>query len=436
MPLRLRGIAVILALLLRPSQGMSAEAVLTVEEVLREALAANARLPLPASDIAVARQKSAEARAERWLKVAADGDFVYAPEAGYDPVVTNLGEERLQLTVRQPLYDGGARRAAVSRAEANLAAAGARYRIAEKDLELDVRSRSSEFLQAEAEIEVRREGLERLTAYRTSLESRRSAGQGVAADILKTDVRLGSDQASLVEAEGRLQQARLSLNDLMGREPQAPLALAPLPPPDAAQGPETRSGETPDVAAAEAEVGSAAFGVSVAKAELWPQLYLNGDVGLWGSDTSRLVPLDLKAKDPGATFPDRIRRDAGYSFGVTVSWPLWDHGAARARVAQAELALERAKRERDLQTRAARLQWEQALAALRVLSTQIEILSRSAPDAHDAYLEAESRYRGGMATALEVLDASAAAVDTSVRLADAVARYRIAQAVQARWGTP
>lgn len=430
------GLLLALGLVVGMGQGRAAETALSVEDVLREALAANARLPLPALDVAVSREKTAEARAERWLKVAAEGDFIYAPPDGYDPVVTNSGETRLQLTARQALYDGGARRAAVSRAEADVAASAARYRIAEKDLELDVRSRASEFLQAESEIQARREGLERLSAYRTSLKSRQSAGQGVAADLLKTDVRLASEQASLVEAEARLQQARLSLNDLMGRDPRTPLLLAPLPPPEVVPPDEEPSGETPDVAAAEAEVTSAAAAVSVAKAERWPQLGLNGDAGLWGSDTSHLVPEDLKAKDPDASFTDRIRRDAGYSLGVTLSLPLWDHGAARARIAQAELGLEHAKRDRDLQARTVRLQWEQARAALHDLSGQIEILSRSAPDARDAYLEAESRYRGGGGTSLEVVEAEAAAVDLSVRLADAVARYRIARAVEARWGTP
>src|SRR2546425_925857 len=76
--------------------------------------------------IEVAGQKGREARAERWLKLALEGDVVEAPQSGYDPVVTNLGEERLQIVARQPLYDGGARRAGVARAEAQKGAAQAR----------------------------------------------------------------------------------------------------------------------------------------------------------------------------------------------------------------------------------------------------------------------------------------------------------------------
>ena len=92
--------------------------------------------------MAIAREKLKEARAERWLKVAVEGAFIYAPPSGYDPVVTNAGESRLQAVGRQPLYDGGARRAAVARAEAGVDAAAGSYRIEEKDLDLEVTSRA------------------------------------------------------------------------------------------------------------------------------------------------------------------------------------------------------------------------------------------------------------------------------------------------------
>ena len=287
----------------------AAHAPVTLEQALAEARAANARLPLSALDVAIAREKRAESRAERWLKIAVDGDFIYAPPGGYDPVLTNLGQSRLQLGARQPIYDGGERRAAVARSEADLEAAGARHRIAERDLDLEVRGRFAELLQAQSEIGVRREGLERLRTYGTSLKSRQAAGQGLGADLLKTDVRMALEETNLLDATRRLDQARLALNDLMGRDPGAPLSVAPLPPPEPRTGElEGRWAGVPDMAAAEAEIRSANAAVSLAGSERKPHLFVNADAGFWGSDTSRLVPLDLQLSRPGATFWDRVRR--------------------------------------------------------------------------------------------------------------------------------
>jgi cobalt-zinc-cadmium efflux system outer membrane protein len=409
--------------------------------VLREAHASNARLPVPATDVLVAREKVSEARAERWLKVAVEGDFIYAPPTGYDPAITNSGEFRLQAVGRQPLYDGGARRAAVTRAEADVDSAGAKYRIVEKDLELDVRSRFAEWVFADAEVTTRREGIERLQRYSTTLQSRRASGQGVAADLLRTNVRLATERASLVDAEGRRAAARLALNALMGRDPTAPLLLAP--PPDsleaAPESPVTGSSDPsvlPEVRDAEAQVRGADADVATAKAEAKPHLTLSGDIGFLGSDTHRLVPNDLLAADPNATFADRVRRDAGYSATLAFTWNVFDFGAIRARIRQAELKLASARQNVVFQTLDARRQRAQAEATLANVREQIRILSDAAPAARDSYLEAESRYRGGAATSLEVLDAYAAAVDAVVKRADAMSRYRIAQALLLRWSTP
>ncbi|MGE5278605.1 MAG: TolC family protein [Acidobacteriota bacterium] len=411
---------------------------LTIEEALREARASNARLPLPALDLDLARQRWDEARAERWLRVALEGDFVYAPASSYDPALTNLGEARSQIVARQPLLDGGARHAAVADAEAGIAAAGARYRIAEKDLDLEVRGRFAEMLEAQAEVEIRRGGIERLTTYRTSLRSRQAAGQAVAADLLKTDVRVAAEQANVLEAERRVGEARIALNDLMGRDPKAPLELASLPPPEEAPAggsPEAWAG-APEIAEAQAQARSADARLTIARSERRPQLFVQADAGLWGSDTSHWIPADLKTADPSATFGDRIRRDAGYSFSLNLSWPVFDLGAMRARQAQAETSLRQARQRLEVARREARLQWEQAEATLENLSRQIALLTAAVPDAHDSYLEAESRYRGGAAPALEVLDAYSSWVEAQLRLADSVARFHIARAVAIRWGTP
>jgi outer membrane protein TolC len=366
-----------------------------------------------------------------------EGDFIYAPPSGYDPVVTNLGEFKLQAVGRQPIFDGGARRGAVAKAEAELDAAGGRYRIAEKDLVLDVTSRYMELLAAQEEAAARREGIARLEGYRSLLRSRQASGQAVAADRLKTEVRLAAEQANVLEAEKRAADARLALNDLMGREPRVALEIAPLPPPDVSSAvSSTDAAEVPEVASAQADARAADAALAIARAERKPHLDLSADFGFWGSDTSRLIPLDLKLANPDARFGDRIRRDFGYSISLFFSWPIFDFGTIRARIAQADLTLRQAQQKVEVARRDARLKWEQARSTLEILQREIDLLSRAAPAARDASLEAESRYRGGAATSLEVLDAYASAIDSAVRLSDAVSRYRIARVLLSRWGTP
>jgi outer membrane protein TolC len=397
---------------------------MTLEEVLRRARDANLKLPEATLEAEAADRKVREARAERWMKVAIDGDFIYAPPGGYDPVVTNAGEARLQLTAKQPLLDGGARRAAIDRARSDRDAARARLRVAEKDLEVEVRSRFAEWLEADSEITVRRNGLERLGRYRTSLESRKASGQGIAADLLKTQVRLASDEADAIDAEGRRAEAAAELDAMMGLPPDTSLALvAPEPEPPAAQDGSVPTAAGPEVAEAEALERGAEADILAARAEKRPHLSASADAGWWGADTTRWAV-------------ERWRRDAGFSLGMQVSWLLWDFGASDARIARADLDARRARLEIASREREAGLQRARAAATAQALRRQIEVLSRAEPSARDAYLDAESRYRGGAATSLEVIDAYAASVDASVKLAQALSRLRIAQALERRWATP
>jgi len=405
------------------------QAALTLEDALREARAANARLPLPELDLLIARSRLSEAVAAQWFRVALEGEFVYAPHdgSGYDPALSNFGDARLQAVAHQPIYAGGALKAGAERAGAAVAAAGARYRIAEKDLDLEVRSRYAEVQTARAERDVRRDGLARLDSYRTLLKSRRASGQGVAADLRKAEVRSALEEVAAADAEQRAEQARIELNLLMGRDPDVPLALSPLTPPAAPpEGDGDAWERAPEIAAAEAESRSAKASVAIARAEKLPNLSFRADLGFWASDTRHL----------NADFWDRTWRDRGLSLSLVLSWPLWDRGALQARMAAAQLSLQQAQRRLEAERRDTRSKWAQARSAIRHLYEQIAILGRAVPDARDSYLETESRYRGGTATALEVLDAYAAATESAVKLNELTARYWIAEAVAARWGEP
>jgi len=420
-------LVLIVALAIGLPSAASSQAALSLEEALREARAANARLPLSSLDVSLAHERVSQAQAERWLRVALEGDFVYAPGSGYDPVLTNRGDARGQIVARQPLYAGGALKAGIARADAEAAAAGARYRVAVRDLDLEVRSRYTQLLAARAEEAARREGIERLTTYRTSLKSRQASGQGVAADVLKTEVRLALEEAAVADAEQRADEARLALNQSLGREPDAALDVAALPPPEAPAPGESAPWErAPEIEAAEAEKRSAEARLTIARAERLPHVSLNADTGFWVSDTQHL----------NADFWDRFWGAKGYSLSLTVAWPLWDRGGLRAKIAEADLGVRSAQTKLEVERRDARLAWAQARSAQEHLFRQIEILSRAAPESRDSYLQIESRFRGGAASALEVLDAYAAAVDAQVRLNEVTARYRIAQAVSRRWSEP
>lgn len=392
---------------------------LTLDSALREAHAANAELPLVAFETRIGEAQLREARGLRGPRFSVDGDVhggTPARYAGYD--------HRLQLLAQQPIYDGGALAAAVGVARAGLGERVARYRIAEKELDLEVRIDFAELLQLDTVIVMRRLGLARLQTYFSAIESRRAAGEGVTADLLKTRVQIGEAEASLGEAERSREEAGRAFNDLLGREPEAALVLVGLPlpvaPPDTI--PETWS-SLPEVQRAEAGIAAAQATVSLAAAERRPHLAVELNGG-----TQSTFPTVGSGINNG--------EGQGAEFLISLSWPLFDLGAIGARREQARLGSEQARQSAVAVRRQARLAWSQARADVTARYREVQTRARTAATAEDSYLASESLYRGGGTTALDVLDAYATWITANEAAAEAVFNHRVAEARMVRWGTP
>lgn len=396
---------------------------LTLDEAIHEAQGANALLPVAALGVDIARASVRETEASRFPRLSLFGGV----NAG-GPLAYTTSQGQIQVVGSDTLFSGGLRRANLAAARYRLEGAGAGFRIAEKDLDLGVTLLFAEFLRAEDALAFREQGIDRLKSYLTQVQGRRAAGQPAGSDILTTQVRLGAEEAALAEAERALDEARLQLNDLLGREPNAPLILVPLPPPappvPSFPSPATPWATAPEVGLAEANTAVAQAGVSATRSERRPQLQVAANVGA----------LPVFGHDAG-TGPN-----SGSGFGAAVlfslSWSFWDAGVFRARFSRAGFQAEQARASEAVVRRQVRLSYQLATALLTRLYEQVETWSRNVPIARDAYLQTQSTYNGGAATALEVLEAYTFWINANEAYADAVLRYRQAEALSRRWGTP
>jgi outer membrane protein TolC len=399
---------------------LGAQAPLTLEGALREAHAANAQLPLATFETRIAAATLREARGALGPRFSLDGDL-----HGGSPAAYAGNDARLQLLAEQPIYDGGALRAGVAVQLALVGASQARYRQAEKDLDFAVRVGFAQLLELDSILAVRNEGIVRLQSYRAAIESRRAAGEGVSGDLLRTQVQLGQAEADLADAARQRDLARLALNDLLGRDPDAPLTLSgeatPAPPPPDTVG-EAWSG-APEVRQADAQVAAARSSTVLTAAERRPQLDLLVNAGTQSA-----------FGNAGSAFNNG--QGQGVEFLLSFSWPLLDAGAYRARRDQARLQLGAAEAGAIAARRQARLAWASARSEVAARSREVEIRQRTAATALDSYLSAESLYRGGAATALEVLEAYATWIAANEAAAEAAFNHRVAEATLVRWGTP
>ena len=403
---------------------------ITLDAALAEARAANARLPVAAMDVTAGEEQVRSARGQLLPKLGLQGDLQLAPRGfGYSSSGSAVGEERLQLTASQSLYRGGALRAAVAGAEARVRATTAAYRIAEKDLDLDLRTRFSEVLKGEEDVRFRAEGLARLRSYLLTIRQRKAAGEGLQTDVLKTEARLASEEAAAEDAARQLRKSEMELADLLGRDPGEPVEVVPLPPPESPAALEdTLYRQAPELLQGAARIAEAEARAESALAGRRPRLDLTADAGLLGPGFAAGLP-------PGG-LSRRLRDDLGVSLTLSLSWSLFDFGVYRGEVGQARALAEQARRQAVVLSREARLRFGQAREDQARWYREAELRRKALPLARDAWLSAESLYRGGSGTALDVLDSFGNLLGASQSYADAVFSFRVAQATVIRWGTP
>ncbi|MDP2480391.1 MAG: TolC family protein [Candidatus Palauibacterales bacterium] len=394
---------------------------LTLDQALAEARAANARLPIARLALQQSLDRLRQARGSLWPGLSLGGDLHPGAPRTYES-----SDARLQVVAEAPLYEGGALRAAVGAERARTRAARADVRVAVKDVELAVRADYAEYLRAQREIDLQRLGVERLQRYLAEVRSRQASGQGVGADVVKTRAQLLHARADLDAAEHARTEMRMELNDVLGRDPDAPLALAPLsvpssPSPDSVSAPWNL---TPDVQSALASVGAAEAGLSGARSLRLPHLNLS----VAGGGQAALV-------DPAPALMND-GRGWGVEAMLSLSLPLWSHGVYSGRVDEARDALTQSRRVVEATRRAARLEYDRSSALLRARYREIQVREQARESARDAYLQAESLYRGGSGSALDVLDAYRTWLTAGQAHEDAVLDYRLARARVLRWGGP
>ena len=239
------------------------------------------------------------------------------------------------------------------------------------------------------------------------------AGAASSFDVERAAAALASTEATLPPLEAQRQNALFAFAALVGATPaevpneaasctRAPQLAGPLPASDGAALLRRR----PDLREAERKLAADTASIGVAMADLYPRILLNG-AGSY-----------LHASGAGA---EAITFGApAWTFGVgpALSWSLPNIGVARARVRQAKARTQASLARFDGTLLNALREVEQALTSLNASEQQHASLAQADARASAAYELANTRYRAGSISQLELLDASRDRVAAQAALAD------------------
>jgi outer membrane protein, multidrug efflux system len=253
------------------------------------------------------------------------------------------------------------------------------------------------------------------------VEARFNNGAASALDLAQQRTVVANQRAALPPLEQQLRQTENALAILLGQTPDALTiatgSLANVVLPDIAPGlPSELLNRRPDVANAEAQLIAANADINTARAQLFPSIQLTAQGGFASTALSSLFD------GPGLF----------WSLVASVTQPIFEGGRLSGQVDLTEARYEELVQVYRGAVINAFRDTEDSLVAIRQLAEQQTLQEEAVRQAQTAFELADTRYRGGLDTLLNVLDAQRTlfqARDTlvqvrSARLQATVSLYR------------
>jgi NodT family efflux transporter outer membrane factor (OMF) lipoprotein len=260
-------------------------------------------------------------------------------------------------------------------------------------------------------------------AFRRALEltqNRYRGGLASLADVALAETQLETTRAQAVDVDVARAQVEHAIAVLVGRSPsEFSVAAAPLtqtPPAVPATLPSDLLERRPDIAAAERRVASAGAQEGVAAKAYYPLLLLTGSAGF-----------------EAASFGSWLASASNFwSIGPAALVTAFDAGRRRAAADQARAVFTQSSALYQETVLTAFREVEDQLAALRVLEEEARIQDGAVAASQRSLTLATNRYRGGVATYLEVITAQSAALANERAAVNLLTRRMVATVLLVR----
>ncbi len=388
----------------------------TLQDTLISTYNKNPRLQAERARLREVDETYIQARAQGRLTSQIDGEFrrelIRTPNivGGPDnPAAILLGGGTIdgapyqaQLSVIQPIYQGGRVRALKQQAKSDILAAREMLRATENSIFLEAANAYIDVLRDEEAAKIRRNNVRVLTRQLMAAKERFNVGAGTLTDTAQSESRLAQSEAGLAQAEAQLQMSRANYRRVVGRIPDG---LSPAPrferPRDLATAKKLALENNPQIIAAYFNEEAARAAIDVARAAGRINVSLAGNVGGNRNQTIGVPQADQA------------------SLAAQITVPIFSGGLNQSRIRQAKHAKSRLAFEtRDMQ-------WEieqnvtQIWAQLEAADITLQASRRQETSANIAFEGVKLEQSVGTRTQLDILDAEQESLDARLAVIEA-----------------
>jgi outer membrane protein TolC len=425
---RLNAVAVLIAIVLvrqLPAQQRS----FTIEESIRIGLENSKVLHASQMKAEYADAKASEAAATLYPSVrvqAAYQKLSSVPEFRIPipgnvvtfPIVLNTYNAR--ATLQQPLFTGWKLQAAADNAEYQ--AEASRHDLAKDRTELIYNIKAAYWNLYRAR-EIKRladENVNQITAHLMDVENLLKQGMATRNDVLKVQVQLSNSKILQSDAGNNAQLAMLAFNSTIGLPLETEVALASSPTSRTKDFPEVSKLVTaafeqrPEIQGMEWRLKATEAGITAAKGGWLPQVFLTGSY-YYARPNPRIFPAKDEFKD-------------SWDIGISLQFDIWNNltslhqtNAATAQHEQTKDALSTLRDGITLEVTQNYLAFNQSKQRIRLSELGVE-------QASENYRVTAEKFKAGLTTNSELLDAEVALLQSKLQLTQALVEYGLAEA--------
>lgn len=253
--------------------------------------------------------------------------------------------------------------------------------------------------------------------YQQALDMK-NAGMVPGIDVLRTQVEMQAQQQRLVAARNDFAKQKLTLERIIGLPASQEIVLTekipvtPVAPLTLEQALERAYRDRPDYHAAQAQVRAAQLSRKAAISQALPSVRFNADYGVLGRRPSENHPT--------------------YTTAAGVNIPIFQGGKVKGEVMQADALLR--QREAALDDLRGQIEFEihTSFLDLQSAAEQVQVAQSSIQLSEEALTQARDRFRAGVATTVDVVQAQEALASSNDNYINSTFAYNIAKLTLAR----
>ncbi|MEG6585092.1 TolC family protein [Dendrosporobacter sp. 1207_IL3150] len=313
-----------------------------------------------------------------------------------------------------PIYTGGKTEGLIDQAKTNSQSVDLGLEKTKQQIKLDATSGYFNVLQTRNLLEVSKQSVASLKAHLKNVQAQYYVGTVAKSDVLRSEVELANAEQNLIKAQNAYDLAISSLNNVIGLPLDSEIAIKD----DLKYTKYNTSlddsikyalNNRPDAAQAKLAVDYAKQGVRVANSGNKPTVSFNGNTG-WSD------------KD----FPGT--EDNTWSLSVAASWNIFDSGATKAKVKQADFGVNKANEQTKQTLDNIQLEVRQAYLNMNEAEKRIDTSQVAVDKAEEDFKIAQVRYGAGVGTNLDVIDAQLALTQAKTNYIQAMYDYNTSKA--------